>query len=78
VEAVLDKIRGIIKSNAQARAGNLIMLLNPIIRGWANYHQPVSSKQTFAQIDNALDPTRSLPQLGFQARATVDVEKKMR
>ena len=54
VEAVLDKIRGIIKRNAQARAGNLIMQLNPIIRGWANYHQHVSSKQTFAKIDNAI------------------------
>ena len=54
VEAVLDKIRGIIKRNAQARAGNLIMQLNPIIRGWANYHQHVSSKQTFVKLDNAI------------------------
>jgi Retron-type reverse transcriptase len=54
VEAVLDKIRGIIKRNAQATAGNLIMQLNPIIKGWANYHRHVSSKQTFVKINNAI------------------------
>src|SRR5262249_39194479 len=52
VEAVLDKIRGIIERNAQAKAGNLIMQLNPIIRGWANYQQHLSSKQTFVKINN--------------------------
>ena len=54
VEAVLDKIRGIIERNAQAKAGNLIRQLNPIIRGWAKYHQHVSSKQTFVKINNAI------------------------
>jgi RNA-directed DNA polymerase len=54
VEAVLNKIRGLIERNAQARAGNLIMQLNPIIRGWANYHQHVSSKQTFVKINDAI------------------------
>src|SRR5262245_22396714 len=54
VEAVLDKIRGIIERNAQAKAGNLIMQLNPVIRGWAKDHQHVSSKQTFVKINNAI------------------------
>jgi RNA-directed DNA polymerase len=54
VEAVLDKTRGIIKRNAQAKAGNLIMQLNPIIRGWANYHRHVSSKQTFVKVSHAI------------------------
>ena len=54
VEAVLDKIRGIIARNAQATAGNLIMQLNPIIKGWANYHRHVASKQTFVKINHAI------------------------
>lgn len=54
VEAVLDKIRGIITRNAQATAGNLIRQLNPIIKGWANYHRHVASKQTFVKINHAI------------------------
>jgi RNA-directed DNA polymerase len=54
VAVVLDKIRGLIKRNAQAKAGNLIMQLNPVIRGWAGYHRHVCSKQTFVKIDHAI------------------------
>ncbi len=54
VAAFLDKVRGVIKGQAQATAGHLVMQLNPIIRGWANYHRHVSSKQTFVKVDNAI------------------------
>jgi RNA-directed DNA polymerase len=54
VAAFLAKIRGIIKANKQATAGHLIMQLNPVIRGWANYHSHVASKRTFSQVDNAI------------------------
>lgn len=54
VAALLSKVRRAIKGQAQATAGNLIMQLNPIIRGWANYHRHVSSKQTFVKVDNAI------------------------
>jgi RNA-directed DNA polymerase len=50
----LDKIRVIIKANAQATAGHLIMQLNPVIRGWANYHRHVASKRTFMKVDHAI------------------------
>ena len=53
-KAFLMKVRQVIKGHAQAKAGNLIRLLNPIIRGWANYHRHASSKQTFVKIDNAI------------------------
>ena len=49
VQTLLRKVRGIIKGNAQATTGNLIGLLNPVIRGWANYHRHVASKQTFTK-----------------------------
>jgi RNA-directed DNA polymerase len=54
IKKFLTNIRKVIKGNAQATAGHLIAILNPKIRGWANYHQHVSSKQTFVEIDNAL------------------------
>lgn len=54
VEAFLDKVRQVIKDNAQAKAGNLIVQLNPLIRGWANYHRHVCSKQTFSTIDHVI------------------------
>jgi RNA-directed DNA polymerase len=54
VQALLQKVRGIIKGNAQATTGNLIGLLNPVIRGWSNFHRHVASKQTFTKVDNAI------------------------
>jgi RNA-directed DNA polymerase len=54
VQALLRKVRGIIKGNAQATTGNLIGLLNPGIRGWANFHRYVASKQPFTKVDSAI------------------------
>jgi RNA-directed DNA polymerase len=53
----LSKIREIAKTNKQATAGNLILQLNPVIRGWANYHQHVVSKQVFGSMDHAIFKT---------------------
>jgi RNA-directed DNA polymerase len=54
VHAFLDTIRGIVKRNKQARTGNLIMQLNPVIRGWAQYHQHGASKRTFTRVDHEI------------------------
>ena len=54
VHAFLDTIRGIVKSHKQAITGNLIMQLNPVIRGWAQYHQHGASKRTFARVDHEI------------------------
>ena len=54
VKTFLGKIRNVLKANKQATAGHLILQLNPIIRGWANYHRHVSSKQTFDKMDHAI------------------------
>ena len=54
VSTFLGKVRRLIKANAQAAIGNLILQLNPVIRGWANYHRYVSSKRTFAKVDHAI------------------------
>lgn len=51
VKAFLDKVREIIKGNLSAKQENVIGLLNPVIRGWANYHRHVVSSETFASVD---------------------------
>ena len=54
VQAFLEKIRATIKTNQSASAGALIVQLNPIIRGWANYHRHVVSSATFKSVDGAI------------------------
>jgi len=44
----------VLKANKQIPAGKLIGMLNPIIRGWANYHRHVVSKVTFAKTGHAI------------------------
>ena len=46
------RIRG--ESNKTAKQINLITLLNPIIRGWANYHKSVTARETFKHVDNEI------------------------
>ncbi len=52
IKAHLDKIREIINGNKSAKQANLIRLLNPVLRGWANYHSHVVAKKTFAWVDS--------------------------
>jgi RNA-directed DNA polymerase len=54
VKACLDKVRTAIKDNKAAKQINLINLLNPIIKGWANYHRTVNAKETFYYVDNEI------------------------
>jgi RNA-directed DNA polymerase len=51
IAAFLGKIRKVVKANKQATAADLVQLLNPMIRGWANYHRHASSKRTFTYVD---------------------------
>jgi RNA-directed DNA polymerase len=57
VTAFLKKIRETIQENKQATAGHLILQLNPMIRGWANYHRHVESLETFTDVDHAIFET---------------------
>ncbi len=51
VQALVAKVRAIVKGSLHLSAGLLVQRLNPIIKGWANYHQHVVSKKTFGQVD---------------------------
>jgi RNA-directed DNA polymerase len=50
VATFLKKIRTLVKANAQAKAAHLVVMLNPKIRGWCNYHRHVCSKETFSHV----------------------------
>ena len=52
VTAFLRKVREIIKDAASMTQGELIVRLNPIIRGWAHYHRNQVSKDTFDKVDH--------------------------
>lgn len=54
VKAFLTSIRQTIKSMATASQENLIRKLNPKIRGWANYHHSVVSKEMYNKVDNEI------------------------
>ena len=51
VKSFLANIREVIKSNPTAKTENLIHLLNPKIRGWANYFRFSCAKKTFSYVD---------------------------
>jgi len=54
VKEHLDKIREVINGNKSAKQANLIRLLNPVLRGWANYHSHVVAKETFDRVDSSV------------------------
>lgn len=44
-------VRKIIKKHPTIAAGDLIRMLNPKLRGWANYYRHSVAKQTFSYVD---------------------------
>ncbi|VBI28628.1 group II intron reverse transcriptase/maturase [Burkholderia pseudomallei] len=54
VKAFLDKVRRIVKDNKSAKQISLIRLLNPVIKGWANYHRHVVSSKVFHAVNHEI------------------------
>jgi RNA-directed DNA polymerase len=54
VKAFLKKVREIIEKHKDSSAGQVIVKLNPVIRGWANYHRFGASSKTFNSVDDAI------------------------
>jgi RNA-directed DNA polymerase len=52
--AFMEKVRGLIKANQTVNQAVLIRLLNPVIRGWANYHRHCAAKNTFNRLDHEI------------------------
>ncbi len=51
VKAHYDKVKEIISKSISVQTEVLIAKLNPVLRGWANYHREVVAKQTFSKLD---------------------------
>lgn len=54
VKGFLDSIRGTIRAHAGGAFRELTRLLNPRIRGWANYYRNIVSSRVFTKVDNAI------------------------
>ena len=50
VQAFKNKLKALLKRNRGIPAHGLIRLLNPIIRGWSNYHKGICAKSTFSKL----------------------------
>lgn len=50
--AFYQKVKKIISNSGALTQEELIGQLNPVLRGWANYHSPVVAKQTFSKLDH--------------------------
>ena len=52
VKAFLHGIRETIRANRTVKAETLIRMLNPKIKGWANYHRHIVAKEMYATVDH--------------------------
>jgi RNA-directed DNA polymerase len=53
-QAFLEKIRGLIGTNQSVSQTLLMAVLNPVIRGWANYHRHCAAKGVFNRVDHEI------------------------
>lgn len=51
VKHLLAQVKSIIAANKHAKQESLIKLLNPVIRGWAQYYHHCNAKRTFNFVD---------------------------
>ncbi|MFG9394358.1 group II intron reverse transcriptase/maturase, partial [Pseudomonas aeruginosa] len=54
VKAFYRKVKEVISTNKAVKQEELIRLLNPILRGWALYHQPVVAKKAYSRMDHQI------------------------
>ncbi len=53
--AFYEKVRGIIERSVSVPKVLLIQRLNPVLRGWAEYHKGVVAKSTFSKLDQLIN-----------------------
>ena len=52
--AILTRVRETIRRFSAMKAGDMVRALNPIIRGWTNFHRNIAAKGTFAALDSQI------------------------
>ena len=50
-QAFYRKVKEVVSRHKTVRQEELIRMLNPILRGWAQYHSPVVAKATYSRMD---------------------------
>jgi RNA-directed DNA polymerase len=53
-QAFYEKVKEIISKHKTVRQEDLIHLLNPVLRGWAQYHSPVVAKAMYSRMDDLI------------------------
>lgn len=54
IQTFYGKVRDVIATNLSSPKAVLIRQLNPMLRGWARYHQGVVAKAAFSRMDNLI------------------------
>ncbi|SEO21287.1 group II intron reverse transcriptase/maturase [Pseudomonas sp. NFACC39-1] len=54
MKAFYRKVKEAISTNKTAKQEDLIRRLNPMLKGWALYHQPVVAKKAYSRMDNSI------------------------
>jgi hypothetical protein len=54
MQSFLNKVRGVVRENGNAKQESLIRVLNPILRGWANYHRHISASASYRKAEMVL------------------------
>lgn len=54
VQTFYRKVKEIISKHKTVKQMDLIHLLNPILRGWAQYHSPVVAKATYSRMEHLI------------------------
>lgn len=54
IKSITQKLKTIVNKAKSWTQNELIKTLNPVIRGWANYHRHIVAKDTFSKLDSYL------------------------
>jgi len=54
IKRLLNRVRDLVKKNRTQTQEYMIDILNPLIRGWGNYHKKVCARKTFEKVDHEI------------------------